>query len=112
MQKMPLSLTTRLIRALRRHAIDGLPHEATLEGYKVRVRGVDLRTGDAASYGSPSIEVWYGSFSHAAPFEILDSSWPDAQWNMLQMALSQCLNLGPRRDQRRWGLPLLARSAG
>lgn len=83
-----------------------------MEGYTVRVRGIDLRTGDAASSGSPRIEVWYGSFSHAAPFEILDSSWPDSQWNMLQMALSQCLNLGPLRDQRRWGLPLLARSAG
>jgi len=99
MEKLPLRLTTRLIRALRRQSFRGVPGETTLDGYTVRVQGIDIFTGSPTAGSSPRIEVWHGAFSHSAPFEVHDSRWPKSQWNMLQAALSQCLDVKPRTHE-------------
>lgn len=98
MQKLSLSLTTQLIRALKRESFQGVPTKATLDGYTVRVRGLDIFTGAPMPGKTPSIEIWYRSISHSAPFQVLDPLWPKSQWNMLQVALSQCLNVKPEND--------------
>lgn len=100
MQKLSLSLTTRLIRALKSKSFQGIPTEATLDGYTVRVRGIDILTGAPQGYGPTTIEVWHGSISHSAPFQVHDPRWPKSQWNMLHAALSQCLNVKPPAHYR------------
>ncbi|TDS84299.1 hypothetical protein EV640_108159 [Nesterenkonia aurantiaca] len=42
----------------------------------------------------------HGSFSHAARFEVIDSTWPKSQRNLFQAAPTQCLKLKPGMDQR------------
>ncbi|MBE1514070.1 hypothetical protein [Nesterenkonia halotolerans] len=59
---------------------------------------MDPFTGAAEPGRHPRVELWYGSFSHAANFEILDPTWPKSQWNLLQAALSQCIRLKPAED--------------
>lgn len=95
MQRLSLSLTTELIRALKRTSFQGVPREATVDGYTVRVQGLDIFTGAPRGGCTPTVEIWHGSISHGAPFEVHDPAWPKSQWNMLQAALSQCLNVKP-----------------
>ncbi|GAA1149678.1 hypothetical protein GCM10009672_22550 [Nesterenkonia lutea] len=93
MQRLSNRTTTKLIRALKDRALNGIPTEAKNLGYTVRVRGLDPLTGAAESHRLPAVELWHGSFSHAVRFEVIDARWPTSQWNLLQAALSQCLKL-------------------
>lgn len=70
MQRLSLSLTTELIRALKRTSFQGVPGEATVDGFTVRVQGLDIVTGVPRGGRTPTVEIWHGSISHGAPFEV------------------------------------------
>lgn len=98
MQRLSTRTTTQLIQSLKKRSLQGVPTEARHGDYTVRVRGLNPFTGKASTSRLPTVELWYGSFSHSVSFEILDARWPKSQWNLLQMALSQCLKLKPGED--------------